>query len=433
MSSATTPLGTGGRYCVIGAGAAGLAAVKSLREQGADVVGFEATDRVGGHWHTDYEALHLITPRGSSGFPDRPMPGDYPLFPHRDQVRDYLVGYAEHHRLTESIVLSTPVTAVEPLDGNGRTGWRVHTSRGDEGVFDGVIVANGHLWDPSVPPVAGDFTGHSVHSSGYLNTGDIKGDRVLVVGSGNSGCDIAVDAAQARFTTAICVRDGQMFQPKTLLGRPRAEIPWLVRLPAALQERVARALIGVSLGAPEDYPGLPAPADRHLDRNPPVVNNQLLYWLHHGRITAVPAIERISGREVAFADGTRREFDTVIWATGFDISFPFLAEELLTRSGRVPLRTAGGTLPVGLERLYFVGLAAPRGPQFPVYSAQMELVTRFIGLHERAPGPGLRLSEAAQRVLPQDDRVDLIRRHWLADMDRAHAFAARLERAARRH
>ena len=118
-----------GNYCVIGAGAAGLAALQVLRDEGFAVDCFERSDRVGGHWHTDYDCLHLITPRGSSGFEGSPMPADYPLFPSRDQMRDYIVGFAADHDLGSHIRFNTEVTSVRPLDANGLAGWEVDDLR----------------------------------------------------------------------------------------------------------------------------------------------------------------------------------------------------------------------------------------------------------------------------------------------------------------
>ena len=184
---------TRGRYCIIGAGAAGLGALKVLLDEGFSVDCFERGDRVGGHWHTDYECLHLITPRGSSGFEGTPMPAHYPLFPSRDQMRDYIVGFAAEHGLEAHIAFNTEVASVEP-DGDG---WELVTARGDRRRYDAVIVANGHLWDPFVPDYPGRFDGRSLHSAEYRNAGDLAGERVLVVGAGNSGCDLAVDAAQS--------------------------------------------------------------------------------------------------------------------------------------------------------------------------------------------------------------------------------------------
>jgi cation diffusion facilitator CzcD-associated flavoprotein CzcO len=410
------------RYCVIGAGAAGLAATAVLREQGFDVVCFEKSERVGGHWHTDYESLHLITSRDVSGFDGYPMPDHFPVYPSRDQMRSYLEAFAADRRLHEVIRFGTEVTHIEPVGERGADGWDVETADGAIERFDGVLVANGHLWDPKQPTYPGTFTGTSMHSSEYHSIADIEGSRVLVIGAGNSGCDLAVDMANARLESFISLRRGQMFQPKAIFGRPRAEIRWLGRLPLRVQERVTRALIDVVVGPSSRYRGMPEPATRNLNDQPPVVNNLLLYWIHHGRITVVPGVERFEGRVVHFTDGTSREFDTILWATGFRVTLPFLDDALLTRRDGVPLRTAGLVLPVGLENLYFIGLAGPRGPQVPVYSAQAKLVARMLRLRE-AGVQGISQRFAAAETA--DSRIDILRPIWNRQMKAAEA---RLER-----
>ena len=416
-----------GRYCVIGAGAAGLGALQVLRDEGFEVDCLERSDRVGGHWHTDYDCLHLITPRDSSGFEGFPMPAEYPLFPSRDQMRAYLRSFAAHHNLEAEVEFGTEVTALEPLGDAGLTGWEVRTADGQSRTYDGVVVANGHLWDPFVPEYPGAFAGRVVHSGRYRNAAaDIDGRRVLVVGAGNSGCDLAVDAAQAGCETAVSVRHGLVFQPKTLFGRPRSELPLLARLPVRLQERVMRHLIDVAVGRPERY-GLPAPATRNLHENRPVVNAQLLHFIHHGRIDACPGIERFDGHEVHFTDGTVRTVDTILFATGFRATLPFLDPALLERADGVPLRVAGMTLPVGLERLFFVGLAAPRGPQVPVYSAQARLIAKFLTVQERAP---LALSALLAAKARPEARIDIPRHLWQRDMDATHRRIDRILRRA---
>jgi cation diffusion facilitator CzcD-associated flavoprotein CzcO len=413
-----------GSYCLIGAGAAGLGALQVLRDEGFAVDCFERGDRVGGHWHTDYECLHLITPRDSSGFAGFPMPHEYPLFPSRDQMRDYILAFAAHHGLGDDIRFNTEVTSVRLRGERGLAGWEVMTSDGASRDYDGVIVANGHLWDPFVPEYPGRFAGRVLHSGRYRNASELRGQRVLVVGAGNSGCDLAVDVSQAGCETYISVRCGPVFQPKTLFGRPRSELPLLGRLPVRLQERVARSLIDVALGRPERY-GLPAPATRNLHRNRPVVNGQLLHFIHHGRVHVTPAIACFDGHDVHFTDGSIRTIDTIVYATGFKASVPFLDPQLLRTRDGVPLRVAGMTLPLGLERLYFVGLAAPRGPQLPVYSAQAHLVAKFL---RAAEGTAIPLSATYAKRSPAESRIDIPRHEWQRDMDRSHRHIDRILR-----
>ncbi len=400
------------QYCIIGAGAAGLAALKTLRDQKIDAVCFEKSGNVGGHWHNDYQALHLITPKSTSCFDGFPMPEDYPLYPSRDQVRDYIESYAIHFNLAEKIQFNAAVERITPTGGKGENGWEV-TVNGVTRHFSGVIIANGHLWDPALPPQADQFTGISLHSCEYQHTGQLSG-KVLVVGCGNSGCDLAVDAAQHRFTTDVVIRRGQVFQPKALFGLPRAELPFINQLPPELQNSLAQALTLISLGNWKNYPGMPEPETWDLEKQPPVVNNLLLYWIQHGRIKVQPGIADIRGKTVTFSDGSSSEYDSVLWATGFNVSLPFLDQSQLDWQDGVPLRTAAMTLPTRSENLYFVGLAAPRGAQWPVYCQQTQLIARMIRLSRLGVS---NIAELMAEHQQPDDRIDIVRRLWQQNYD----------------
>lgn len=422
-----------GRYCVIGAGAAGLSAVQALIYEGHDVKCFERSDRVGGHWNTDYDALHLITARNQTHFPDFPMPADYPHFPSRDQIVAYINSFADEKGLRRHIVFDTEVLAVTPLtvpDGVpvGTRGWGVTTSRGDEGRFDGVLVANGHLWDARMPEESKDYTGFQVHTSRYRNVRGLDyspGDRVLVVGAGNSGCDMAVDIAQSRIPVDIVVRKGVHFQPKMYFGVPRAEVPFLRDFTGEEQDLLNRLMARLAIGENSAYPGLPMPESHDLAGGATTVNDLLLYWIQHGRVTVRPGIERIEGRKVYFSDGTAHEYSSIVWATGFHTSLPFLSAELVQWQDGAPLRHAGGILPVGAENLYFVGLIAPRGPQIPVYGEQMRRVARMIALQEKSDG--LALAGYFARVQRPETRIDVVRHVWNGDMADTDAHLSSLE------
>ena len=425
------------RYCVIGAGAAGMSALRQLRDAGYDVDCFEKTDRVGGHWNTDYDALHLITSRDMTGFEGFPMPSDYPHFPRRTQIRDYLNAYADEAELRDGVTFSVEVESVVPVatDGPvGSAGWTVTLTGGEKRDYDGVVFANGHLWDPKVPAIAARFTGTQLHSGRYHNTDDIVGDRVLVVGAGNSGCDLAVDAAQHRIDADIVVREGMYFQPKSYFGVPRQEVTWMAQFSADEQDLIARLLARVSIGEWKDYPGLPEPAYRTLAEGRTVVNDLLLYWIHHGRVRVVPGIADIEGTSVTFTDGTSREYETILWATGFHASLPFLDDALVPRRSGTPLRFAAGIVPQGLEKLYYVGLSAPRGPQLPVYGVQSKVVLRIIGLHEASAEGFAPVADYLGRLQEADDRIDIVRAVWndqLADTHRLlDALVAAREEAA---
>ena len=412
------------RYCVIGAGPAGLAALKTMLDAGHEVDCFEKSDVIGGHWNHDYDALHLITSRQVTGYEGFPMPEDWPLFPHRDQMLEYFHLFADNFDLKGKITFNTAVESVEPLttDGPvGSAGWRVTTSDGLVRDYDGVLVANGHLWDQKIPDIPGEFTGKQIHSGSYRNTSDIKGHRVLVIGSGNSGCDLAVDAAQQHFDTHIVVRRGHFFQPKTFFGKPRSELGFLTEFTPDEQDLIARLMMKVKVGTFEDYPGMPEPDHHTLAEGPPIVNDLLLYWIQHGRITVRPGVERFEGNTVHFADGTSDEFDTILWATGFYASLPFLDDSLLKPQDDVPLRVGAAVVPLNLEKLYLIGMIGARGPQPPIYPIQADIAARMIALHESAPGGFRPIAGPLTASQEHEWRIDILRHVWLEQVDRTHA------------
>ena len=415
------------KYCIIGAGAAGLGTLKVMSDQGFEVDCFERTGQLGGHWNTDYDALHLITPRSLSRFDEMPMPEHYPNYPSKDQVAAYLNGFADEFGLRERVTFNTEVVDVRPTNGDrGLGGWTVTFADGTERHYDGVLVANGHLWNPVVPEFAAQYEGKQLHSHDYQNTADIEGDRVLVVGTGNSGCDLAVDAAQHRIRTSIAVRRGHYYLPKTFFGKPPSELEFLAKLSPSEGDLARRLLAKVAVGTPAEY-GLPMPEHETLAENAPIVNDLLLYWIQHGRVEVRPGIERFEGKNVHFTDGTVEEYSTVLWATGFSARVPFLQDGLVQESKGVPLRVGAGIVPVGLEKLFFIGLIAPRGAQFPVYQAQARVAADMIRLHESGSHP-----EGVAELLAHqepEDRIDVLRHEWMEELDetaRAVAEAATL-------
>ena len=185
------------RYCVIGAGSSGLAAAKNLRQQGIAVDVLERQDEIGGNWcygkpdSSVYASTHSISSKRLMEYTDFPMPTHYPSFPHHTQIFEYLKSYAERFRLYDVIEFRTSIDRVEPA---GHC-WQVLLSTSECRRYAGVVVANGHNWDPRWPEFPGQFNGQILHSAQYKTADVLRGKRVLVVGAGNSGCDIAVDAA----------------------------------------------------------------------------------------------------------------------------------------------------------------------------------------------------------------------------------------------
>jgi hypothetical protein len=153
-----------------------------------------------------------------------------------------------------------------------------------------------------------------------------------------------------------------------------------------------------------------------LADGPPVVNQLLLYWIHHGRIAVKPGIERFDGKTVHFSDGTSKEYDTILYATGFHASLPFLSEEYIERQEGVPLRVGAAIVPIGLEKLYLIGMIGARGPQPPIYLIQAKIALEMARLHEQAGGFRA-IAGPLEKLQEKEWRIDILRPIWLDQVE----------------
>ncbi len=341
------------RMLVIGAGPTGLAMAKALKQAGIPYLQVEATGHVGGNWaHGVYETAHIISSRKTTEYADHPMPADYPDFPSAAQMKAYFEAYTAANGLDQHLRFDAEVTAVSPAAGGG---WEVRFGDRAE-IFKGVIVCNGHHWKRSLPAWVEGFTGEVLHSKDYVRPDQLRGKRVLVLGGGNSGCDVISEAARVSSAAEWSLRRGYWIMPKTFLGIPSVELmkPWL---PVFAQRIVMRAAIRLVVGRYSDY-GLPQPDHRLFDAHP-TINTEVFHYLKHGRIRVRPDVASVEGRLVRFADGSFAEYDIVVSATGFDLSYPFLP------AGTVPVRGKVAELYAGMLRpehrhLYVIGGYQPR-------------------------------------------------------------------------
>jgi Flavin-binding monooxygenase-like len=358
------------RVCVIGAGPCGLAALKNLLQAGCrNVVCYEESGGIGGNWaFTDdphrisvHACTRTISSRRMSSFDDFPMPNHYPEFPSHRQLLAYFTDYASAFRLEPHIRLGARVGHCA-LGGDGR--WTVRVVANGETRaerFDSLLVCTGHHREAFVPTYPGRFTGRIVHSSAYKRPDPFRGQRVLVVGAGNSAADIAVDVARVTSRTALSMREGTWFVPKLMLGRPIDVVYgfWRSKLPTPLLQSALKLWLRFAIGRWEDY-GLQTPTHAPLEK-PPTVNSGVLEALRQGRLVARPGIERYDGDAVHFTDGTQEEFDAIIMGTGFRTSFPFLSERVadwdMATTPRLYLRMMHPTI----SSLFFIGLFQPVG------------------------------------------------------------------------
>ena len=374
------------RYAVIGAGPSGLAAARALQKRGIEVAGFEASHRVGGLWDIDnprstmYESAHLISSRTTTEFTEFPMrtTADYPS--HR-VLREYFQEYADHFGLTALFHFNTRVTHLEPRD----DGWSL-TSVGPDGQhtdwYAGVIIANGTLAEPSVPRFAGEFSGEIMHTSAYKSAGQLTGKRVLIIGAGNSGCDIAVDAVHHAGSVDMSVRRGYYFVPRYIFGKPSDTLNQGRPLPARIKQAVDSRVLKAFTGDPVRF-GFPKPNYRIYESHP-IVNTMVLNHLGQGDLRVRPDIARFDGSTVHFRDGTSDDYDLVLLATGYTLDYPFVDREHLHWRGASP-RLFLNVFPASFNGLFVMGMIEASGIGWQGRYEQAELLATYLEAVDNDP------------------------------------------------
>jgi hypothetical protein len=390
------------RIAIVGAGPAGLAALRALTRAGFDAVALERGNRVGGVWtleerHTAaYRSLHLITSKARTEFSELPMSAATPDYPSRDAVGRYIEDYADHFGLRDRIRFGAEVTAARRLEGGG---WEVEVAGGAAEAFDALVVANGHNEVPKWPdpPYPGEFAGRQLHAFDYEGPEELRGRRVLVVGMGNSAMDIVTDASYAADRALLSVRSGSWVIPKRLLGRPADQVvrPWAaVNVPWWIRQPVSEALLRITVGPPERY-GLPKP-DRGLFQSHPTITDTVLSRISHGEIAPKPGIEGFTGEGVRFVDGTEEAVDTIVWCTGYTVEIPFLDKAVVGPDPReLPLYKR--VLHLEHDDLFFIGLMQSTGSAFPIVERQSTLLAEHLSGRWAPPPPAEMRDETRRR------------------------------------
>ena len=378
------------RYAIIGAGPSGLAAARALQKAGIGFDGYEASRGVGGLWDienprsTMYESAHLISSRKTTEFTEFPMddPADYPS--HRTLIR-YFRDYADRFGLTGHFRFDTKVTRLERTDDGG---WMLHAeSSPDTGGstaqrYDGVILANGTLAEANVPSFAGEFSGELLHTSAYKRAAQLTGKRVLIIGAGNSGCDIAVDAVHHAASVDMSVRRGYYFVPRYLFGRPSDTLNQGKPLPARIKQFVDTRVLRAFTGDPVRF-GFPRP-DYRIYESHPIVNTLILNHLGQGDLRIRPDVERFDGSRVHFRDGSSGEYDTVLLATGYTLDYPFVDRAELNWTGWSP-KLYLNVFPPSFNGLYVMGMIEASGIGWQGRYEQAELIATYLSALERDP------------------------------------------------
>jgi cation diffusion facilitator CzcD-associated flavoprotein CzcO len=360
---------------VIGAGASGLAAAAMLARAGERVVVLDRAG-VGEVWEGRYDKLHLHTVRWLSCLPGYRMPRAFGKWPARERVAEYLRRYAAVHRL--DVQTGVEVDRVE-RDGDG---WVLRTSVGPLTVSR-VVVATGQSNIPFVPDWPGAFAAEIVHSAAYRNPSAFRGRRVLVVGSGNSGAEIAVDLAEGGAAgVLLSVRTPPSIVRRDTLGVPSQLLGIAgMHLPTAVVDRIAAGIRRVAIPDLEPY-GLVAPDRPYSEflrrRVIPILDVGLVDAVRTGRVRVVAALERFEDGAAVLADGRRIEIDAVLAATGFRPGLEPLVGHLgvLDERGQPCVRDVEE--PAGAPGLHFVGYEITLGGTFRLVGLEAKRLARLV-------------------------------------------------------
>jgi len=378
---------------VIGAGISGLTASKMLNDYGVPYTTFETSDRVGGNWafgnpngHSSaYRSLHIDTSKHRLSFKDFPMPDDYPDFPHHTQIKAYLDDYADAFGLRENIEFRNGVVHAKRLPDGG---WEILDQAGDTRRFDLLVVGNGHHWDPRFADFPGEFTGVSIHSHHYIDPKDpldFTGKRILVVGLGNSAADIAVELSSKSLQNEVTLstRSSAWIVPKYTYGLPADKYYMTTPyLPLKWQRWFVQKMQFMTGSNPELY-GLPKPNHKFFEAHP-TQSVELPLRLGSGDIVPKGNVARLDGETVHFEDGTSSDFDVIVYATGYNITFPFFDPDFISAPDN-HISLYKRMFKPGIDDLVFVGFAQATPTLFPFVESQARLVGAYAAGQYRLP------------------------------------------------
>ena len=404
------------KYCLVGAGPAGLVMARALIKEGIPFDWFERNGNVGGIWDMDnedspmYDSCHFISSKYTSGFYGFPMPSDYPDYPSWRQIRDYIRDFADKYQLKDRVTFGVGVNEALPMSDDR---WKVTLSNGKSEIYEGLINATGVTWHANRPTIEGEseFTGKIIHSVEYRNAKEFDGKRVLIVGAGNSGVDIASDAALHAEQAYLSVRRGYRFIPKYIFGVPTdALISGKIQPPKGVSiDGDVTKMIDTLVGDLTRY-GLPQP-DHDLLASHPIMNTQVLHHLGHGDLIAKTDIDHLTENGAVFKDGSFEQLDLIVLATGYSYSVPYLEQgDDEWKDGRPQLYLR--IFSRKHRNLYFIGYAEFADAAYRRFDEMAQMVVIDI----RAKETGKNYPELLE--LKANDNPDLAGGHQYIDSPR---------------
>ncbi|XP_017311638.2 flavin-containing monooxygenase 5 [Ictalurus punctatus] len=395
------------RVAVIGGGSSGLTCIKCCLDEGLEPMCFESSDDIGGLWRfkenpesdraSIYHSVIINTSKEMMCFSDFPIPAHFPNYMHNSYIMDYFHMYADHFQLRPYIRLQTKVLNVSPRPDFAQTGqWDIETEdrngKKEKHVFDAVLVCTGHHCHPHLPlkdfPGIDTFKGKYFHSRDYKTSDEWRSKRVVVIGIGNSGGDIAVELSRVTKQVFLSTRRGSWVLNRVGTNGLPVDMIWsrafrMIQsiLPFGFLCNVAEKRLNERFN--HSMYGL-KPKHRLLSQHP-MVNDDLPNRIISGTIKVKPNVREFRGSSVIFDDSTVEDnIDLVVFATGYTFSFPFLQRNVISVTEN-KTRLYKYVFPPGLERptLAIIGLIQPLGAIMPISEMQARWATRvFKGLRK---------------------------------------------------
>jgi thioredoxin reductase len=373
------------QVCIVGGGAAGIAAAHAVSRAGLSFDWFEAGSQLGGLWRYDndtgssvYASLMTNTSQMNMEWFGYPMPKRANNYLTHEQVLEYLTSFAVDANLDNKLTVSTRVTSIDPLP-SGAFCVRVKNASREETALEygAVVVAVGCHSTPKWPNIPGAFNGKVIHASQYRTSDLFNGRKVVVAGFGASGVDIACDASEKAESVTLSTRSGGYVLPKYIAGKPRDEggRPWVALAPRAIRKQLWRVMLMRRKVSQKVRAALESRATPFA--KPAVINDRLPNLLENDLVGVKPGVQRFEGNAVTFTDGSSVDCDLFVCATGYDVAYPFFSSEIAERNGSFVDRYLR-VIPPNQPGLYFVGAISVIGQFFPIFEQQATWVADLL-------------------------------------------------------
>ncbi|XP_074762938.1 flavin-containing monooxygenase 5-like isoform X2 [Athene noctua] len=428
------------RVAIIGAGASGLCALKCCLDEGLEPICFERSRDIGGLWRFEecpeegrasiYRSVIINTSKEMMCFSDFPIPEDFPNYMHNSKIMEYFRMYAQHFDLLRHIRFGTSVCCVSKRPDFAATGqWEVVTEsegKQEAAIFDAVLVCSGHHTDAHLPlntfPGLENFEGWYLHSRDYKSPQHFSGKQVVVVGTGNSGVDIAVELSHTAKQVFLSTKRGTWVLHRLADGGYPFDFTYISRFTQVLRSLLPQSTINFylerKLNARFNH-ALYSLQPRHqiFDQHP-TINDDLPNCIISGRVIVKPNIQEFTETSAIFEDGTREDIDAVVFATGYSFSFPFLEKYVKVVENQISLYKFMFLPDLEKPTLAFIGLIQPLGAIMPISELQCRWATRIFkasfspGLQDLPPSTVM-LADIVQTKEKMAERYVKSQRHTI--------------------